>query len=99
MYLYKNRFSVSWKKKSKTSLLGGVKEIEKNFRYEEAQKNNNIIKQVVEYNFPISNDKNFLYNVFVFALETCNVEYSEHCEAYGAGAYHRKNLFEYFIGD
>ena len=42
---------------------------------------------------------NCLYKVFVFDFETCNVEYSEYCESYGAGVYHLNDLYCCFNGD
>ena len=54
---------------------------------------------MIEYKFPISYEMNCLYNVFAFDLETCNVEYSEYCEPYAAGAYHLNNLYWCFSGN
>ena len=42
---------------------------------------------------------NCLYNVFVFDLESCNVEYSEYCEPYAAGVYHLNILYWCFKGN
>ena len=58
-----------------------------------------ILKQVEEYKFPISNDKNCVYAVFAFDVETCNVENNLNCEAYAAGVYHLNRLYECFNGD
>ena len=44
-------------------------------------------------------EKNCFYNVFPSDLETCNVEYSEYCEAYGAGVYHLNKLYWCFNGN
>ena len=93
LYLYSNHFCELWKVISRTSLLDAIVEIENNFRYEKTQINDNIIKQVIEYKFPISLEKNCLHNVFVFDLETCNVKYSEYCESCGAGVYHPNDLY------
>ena len=92
LYFYKNYFCVLWKLNRRPSLLGAVVEVERNFRYEETQINDNILKRVIEYKFPISYDKNCLHNIFAFDLETRNVEYSEYCESYGAGVHHLNNL-------
>ena len=54
--------------------------MEKNFRYEETRVNNNILKQVIDYNFPIPYEMNCLYIVFAFDLETWKAESSEYCE-------------------
>ena len=83
----------------KNSLLETIDEMENNFKYEEAQINNDLLKQVIEYNFPISYEVNFLYRVFAFDLETCKFENSEYCEPYAAGVYHLNTLFEYFNGN
>ena len=79
-------FACDTEKKRKTSLLD-------NFRHEETQINDNILKEVVEYKFPIQNDKICLYNVFAFDLATCNVECSKCCEPYADGAYRPNILY------
>ena len=80
-------FCVSWKKNQST-FPTDIVEMESNFKYEETQINNDVLKQVIEYKLPISYEMNCLYIVFAFDLETCNVEYSEYCESYAAGVYH-----------
>ena len=87
------------KLKGRTKLLDVVVGRENNFGYEETQVNDNKVKQVVEYQFPITYEINCLYNVFAFALETCNVENSKFCDSYAAGVCHLKNWFECFNGD
>ena len=94
LYLYKNRFCVLWKLNRRSSLLDAVFEFEKIFRYKTTQINDIILKQVIEHKFPTSNEMNCLYNVFASDLETCNVEYSEYCESYGAGVWHPNNFFD-----
>ena len=42
---------------------------------------------------------NWLYKVFAFDLDTCNVEISEYCDANAAGVYQLKILYECFYGD
>ena len=96
--LYKNRFCVIWKLNSKTSLVDAVVEKEISSRYQETQLND-IIKQVIDYKFPIPFELNCLFGVFDFDLRTCNVDYSEYCEAYAVGVYHLNNLYECFSGD
>ena len=44
-------------------------------------------------------EKNCLYNVFAFDLETCNVEFSEYSEAYGDGVHHLNKLYWCFNGN
>ena len=44
----KNHFCVIWESNRKTSWLDGIKEIEKNFRFEEFQIKDNLFKEVVE---------------------------------------------------
>ena len=50
---------------------------------------------VIEYRFPISYEMNCSINVFAYDLETCNVDYSEYCEPYGAGVYQPNNLHKH----
>ena len=60
LYSYKNHFCVIWKTNRRTKLLDAVVEIENNFRNEQTQTNDNILKQVVEYKFPITLEMNCL---------------------------------------
>ena len=99
LYFHKNHLCVIWKLNRGTKPLDAVVEIENSFRYEETQINYNILKQVVEYKFPITFEMNCLYNVFAFDRETCNVENSEYCESYAAGVYILKKWYECFKGD
>ena len=99
LYLHKDQFCVKGKLNRKTSLLDWIDEIDKNFEHEQTQINKNILKQVIEYIFPISFEMNCLYSVFAFDLETCNVENSEYCESYAAGLYHLDKFYECFNGD
>ena len=41
---------------------------------------------------------NCSYNVFALDLETCNLEYSEYCEPYGAVVYHPNISYSCFTG-
>ena len=51
---------------------------------------------MVKHKFPISNDKNFLYNVLASDLETCNVKASENYEPLPTGVYQFNKLYESF---
>ena len=70
---YKSHFCAIQKLNRKTSLLKPIDEMENNFKYEETQIKNDLLKQVIEYKFPISYEVNCLYSVFAFDLETCPV--------------------------
>ena len=86
-------------RREKTNFTDAIKELEKNFEHRPNQINDNIFKQVVEYKFPISNEKGCLFAVFSFDLETVNVSYQEFCETYAAGCYHLDRLKECYNGD
>ena len=73
------------KKNRKDSLLNGVKEIDKNFKYVENKIKENNLKQRIHYRFPKHETIDQLDNVFVFDLETHNDQ--EFAEAYAAGLY------------
>ena len=75
-YLEKNR---------KDSLLNGVDEVDKNFKYVKNKKNENNLKQRIRYIFPKHETIDQLENVFVFDLETHNDQ--EFAGAYAAGLY------------
>ena len=72
--------------------------MEKNFEYQPNHITDNILKQVVEYKFPISNERDCLFAVFSFDLETVNVSDQEFCETYAAGCYHLGRLKEGYNG-
>ena len=74
-----------WKKNRKDSLLNGVDEIDKNFKYVKNKINENNLKQRIRYRFPKHETIDQLENVFVFDLETHNDQ--EFAEAYAAGLY------------
>ena len=80
------------KKNRKDSLLNGVNEIERNFRYVKNKINENNLKQRIPYRFPKNETINQLENVFVFDLETHNDE--EFAEAYAAGLYDVNRLHD-----
>ena len=94
----KSIFCVLWKVNRNSVLIDTFVEIENSSKYGETQKFDIILKQVVEYKFPIPYELNCLINVFAFDLETCNVEALEYCEPHAAGVYHLKNLYECFNG-
>ena len=86
VYIFtKNHYCVIWKKNRKDSLLNGVNEIERNFKYVKNKINENNLKQRIRYRFPKHETIDQLENVFVFDLETHNDE--EFVEAYAAGLY------------
>ena len=97
LLIHNNQFCVI-RKKNQSSLPDAIEEMENNFKYEETQINDDILQQFIEYMLPISYEMNCLYNVFAFDLETCNEEYSEYCEPYGAVVYHLKTLYSCFTG-
>ena len=69
-----------------------MKELEDNFECEPNHITDNILKQVQEYKFPISNKKDCLFAVFSFDLEFVNMPYQEFCETYAAGCYQLDRL-------
>ena len=75
LFIHKNHFCVIWKKE-KTKFMDAIKELEKNFEYQPNHINDNILKQVVEYKFPISNGKDCLFAVFslISKLLTCHIK-------------------------
>ena len=72
-------------KNRKDSLLNGVDEIDKNFKYVKNKINEDNLKQRIRYRFPKHETTDQLKNVFVFDLETHNDQ--EFAEAYAAGLY------------
>ena len=85
VHIHNNHYCVIWKKNRKDSLLNGVNEIEKNFKYVKNKRNENNLKQRIVYRFPKHETIDQLKNVFVFDLETHNDQ--EFAEAYAAGLY------------
>ena len=90
VYIHKNHYCVIWKKNRKDSLLNGVNEIERNFKYIKNKINKDNLKQRIPYRFPKNETINQLENVFVFDLETQNDQ--EFAEAYAAGLYNVNRL-------
>ena len=98
LFIHENHFCVIWKRE-KTNFTDAIKEIEKDFEYQPNHINDNNLKQVVEYKFPIFNEKDCLFAVFSFDLETVNMPYQAFCETYAAGCYHLDRLKECYNGD
>ena len=98
LHNHKNHFCVIWKTID-TTFTNAIQELEKNVEYEPNHISENNLKQVVEYKFPKSNEKDCLFAVFSFDLETVNVPDQEFCEAYAAGCYHLDRLKDCFNGD
>ena len=85
VYIHKNHYCVIWKKNRKDSLLNGVDEIDKNFKYIKNKINEDNLKQRIRYRFPKHETIDQLENVFVFDLETHND--NEFAETYASGLY------------
>ena len=85
VHIHNNHYCVVWKKNRKDSLLNGVNEIEKNFKYIKNKINENNLKQRIRYRFHKHETIDQLKNVFVFDLETHNDQ--EFAEAYAVGLY------------
>ena len=82
LFIPKNHFCVI-RKTEKTNFTDAIEELEKNFEYQPNHITNNILKQVVEYEFPISNEKDCLFAVFflISMLLTCHIKnFVEHIE-------------------
>ena len=92
VYIHKNHYCVIWKKNRKDSLLNGVDEIDKNFKYIKNKINENNLKQRIRYRFPKYEPIDQLENVFVFDLETHNDQ--KFAEAYAAGLYDVNRLHD-----
>ena len=52
VYIHKNHYCVIWKKNRKDSLLNGVEEIDKNFKFVKIKINENNLKQRIRHCFP-----------------------------------------------
>ena len=83
VHIHNNHYCVIWKKNGRESLLNGVEEIDRNFKYVKNIINENNLKQRIRYRFPKHEMIDQLENVFVFDLETYNDQ--EFAEAYAAG--------------
>ena len=85
VYIHKNHYCVIWKKNRRGSLLNGVNEIGKNFKYIKNNINENNLRRRIRYRFPKYEPIDQLENVFVFDLETHNDQ--EFAETYATGLY------------
>ena len=83
VHIQKNIIVLFGKKNRRDSLLDGMQEIERNFKYVKNIINENILKQRIRYRFLKHETIDHLENVFVFDLETHNDH--EFVEAYAAG--------------
>ena len=92
VHIHRNHYFVIWKKNRKDSLLNGVNEIDKNFKYIKNKINKDNLKQRIRYRFPKYEKIDQLKNVFVFDLETQNDQ--EFAETYAAGLYDVNRLRE-----
>ena len=92
LYIHNNFFCVIRKKKRLT-FPDAIKKLEENFKYEDNQYSDTILKQVEEYKLPICKDKKSMYAVFAFDLENCNVNNQLYCESYSANVYHLNRLY------
>ena len=97
VYIHKNHYCVIWKKNRRDSLLNGVDEIDKNFKYIKNKINEKNLKQRIRYRFPKYEPIDQLENVFVFDLETHNDQ--EFAEAYAAGLYDVNRLRDCWYRD
>ena len=85
LYLYKHHYCVIWKNTVNNSLSNAAKEVEDNFKYIRNRINNTNLKNVIKYTFPFKEKHNELDNVFIFDIETGNVE--NKAVPYGIGLY------------
>ena len=73
LYVHDNHFCVI-QKIGHSIYPQATKKLEDNFKHETNEISDVILKQVIEYKFPISYEKDCIFAVFAFDLETCNVE-------------------------
>ena len=98
LFIHDNHFCVI-QKKNQSTFPDASKELEDFFKHGSNEVYDVFLKQVIEYKFPTSYEKDCMFAVFAFDLETCNVENQLYCEAYAAGFYHLNSLYECFKGD
>ena len=91
VHIHNTYYCVIWKKNRKGSLLNGVDEIDKNFKYVKNKINENSLKQRFLYRFAKHETIDQLENVFVFDLETHN-DQEFAAEAYAAGLFNVNRL-------
>ena len=97
VHFHKNRNCVIGKKNRKDSLLNGVEETDKNFKYVKIIVNENNLKQKIQYRFPKHETIDQLENVFVFDIELHNDQ--DFAEAYAAGLYDVNRFKDKWDGD
>ena len=85
LYLYKQHYCVIWKNTDNDSLSNAAKEVEDNFKYIRNRINNTNLKNVIKYSFPFKEKHNELDNVFIFDIQTDNVD--DKAIPYGIGLY------------
>ena len=90
LYIHRNHYCVTWQKNRRDSLLIGIKQIDRVFKYIK-----NIISEInltqrIRYRFPKHETIDQLENVFMFDIETHNDQ--EFAEAYAAGLYDENGL-------
>ena len=98
LFIHNHHFCVI-RKTDQTNFTDAITELENNFKYEDNQFSDHIQKQIIEYKFPISYEKNCMLGVFSFDFETLNVKYQINCEPYAAGVCRLNRLYESFKGD
>ena len=74
IYLHKHHYCVLWKNSIRESLLTSSKEVENNFQYIRKEIDNRKLKNVIKYSFPFKQNHHELDNIFIFDIETANVE-------------------------
>ena len=75
LFIHKNNFCLIWKT-TNTNFTDAIKELENNFEYEANHNFENILKQVVEYKFPISIENIVCSRFFLSILKllTCHIK-------------------------
>ena len=69
LYIRNNQFCVI-RKKNRSTFPDAMKELEENIKYEDKEFSGTILKQREKYKFRTTDDKNCMYAVFAFDLET-----------------------------
>ena len=90
LYLHKQHYCVIWKNTDNDSLINAAKEVEDNFQYIRNRINNNNLKNVIKYSFPFKEKHSELDNVFIFDIETANVD--DKAIPYGIGLFDLSRL-------
>ena len=98
LYIHDNHFCVT-RKINQSTYPDAIEELKDNLKYESNEISDVILKQVIEYKFAISYEKNCMIAAFAFDCKTCNLENQLYCEPYGAGVYHINRLYECFKCD